>query len=41
MVVKLPFMSHKLLGFFLTKLKKKTELGNFVFHSVAFDSIEF
>ena len=33
-------MSHKLLGFFLTKLKKP-ELGNYVFHIVAFDSIEF
>ena len=33
-------MSHKLSVFFLTKLKKKTELKNFVFYIVAFDSIE-
>ena len=33
-------MNLKLSVFFLTKLKK-TELGNFVFHIVAFDSIEF
>ena len=27
--------------FFSYKIEKKTELGNFVFHIVAFDSIEF
>ena len=33
-------MCHKLSVFFLTKLKKKTELEKFLFYIVAFDSIE-